>query len=187
MSQTKSNTHNLVLCALFTALIAVGAFIRIPIPVVPFTLQLLFTMMAGLMLGGKLGATSVIIYIVLGLAGLPVFTQGGGLGYVLKPTFGYIIGFAIGAYVTGTIANAVPNPSIKRILTANFAGMAIVYALGMVYFYAISHLYLGTDISLWNLFLYCFLVCIPGDIFLAVVSALVFKRLKPVISKYRAI
>ena len=52
-------TKNLALCSLFVALIIAGAFIKIPIPVVPFTLQLLFTMMAGLVLGGKLGAVSV--------------------------------------------------------------------------------------------------------------------------------
>ena len=58
----KNKTKDLVMCSLFVALIAVGAFIKIPVPVVPFTLQLLFTMMAGLLLGGKLGALSVCVY-----------------------------------------------------------------------------------------------------------------------------
>ena len=87
-------TVRLVLCALFAALIAVGAFIKIPIPYIPLTLQTLFTMLAGLMLGGRLGAISVCVYVAIGLAGLPVFTQGGGQMYVLKPTFGYLIGFS---------------------------------------------------------------------------------------------
>ena len=52
-------TRELVLCALFTALTAVGAFIKIPVPVVPFTLQFLFTLLAGLLLGGRLGAIRV--------------------------------------------------------------------------------------------------------------------------------
>lgn len=65
-------------CSLFTALIAVGAFIKIPIPVVPFTLQFLFTTLAGLLLGSKMGAVSVIAYMVLGLVGLPIFSEGGG-------------------------------------------------------------------------------------------------------------
>ena len=72
-------TKNLVMCSLFVALIVVGAFIKIPVPVVPFTLQLLFTMMAGLLLGGKLGAVSVGVYILMGLLGLPIFAEGGGL------------------------------------------------------------------------------------------------------------
>lgn len=57
----KITTKQLILCGLFTALIAVGAFINIPIPVLPFTLQFLFTMMAGLLLGGEMGAYSVFI------------------------------------------------------------------------------------------------------------------------------
>lgn len=99
-----SKTKQLVFCSLFTALIAVGAFIKIPVPVVPFTLQYLFTMLAGLILGPRLGTISVTAYMLLGLAGLPIFTEGGGLWYVLKPSFGYIIGFCIGTYVTGTLA-----------------------------------------------------------------------------------
>ena len=105
---------------LFTALIAAGAFIRIPIPVVPFTLQFLFTTLAGLLLGGKNGAISVGVYIFLGLLGLPVFASGGGFAYVLTPTFGYLIGFGAGAYLTGRIANAKPQPSFKRLLSHAF-------------------------------------------------------------------
>ena len=60
-----TKTRSLVYCALFTALIAVGAFIKIPIPVVPFTLQYLFTMLAGILLGSRLGSLSVLAYMIL--------------------------------------------------------------------------------------------------------------------------
>ncbi len=176
-------TRDLILCAMFVALIAVGAFIKIPIPVVPFTLQLLFTMLAGLLLGGKLGASAVCIYIVMGLLGLPVFTEGGGLAYVLKPSFGYIIGFAVGAYVTGTIANGTSRPGYRRLLCANFIGLGIVYLFGMVYYYLISNFYLGTPIGLWPLFLYCFLLVVPGDIALCVLGAILGRRLIPIMKK----
>ena len=150
-------TRNMILCALFVALIAVGAFIRIPIPVVPFTLQLLFTMMAGLLLGG--------------------------IVYVLKPSFGYIIGFAVASYVTGVIANKVANPSYKRLFAANFIGLGIVYLFGMVYYYLMSNLYLGNPIGLWPLFLYCFILAVPGDIVLCTLGAFLGKRLIPIIKK----
>lgn len=70
-----TKTKSIIYCGLFTALIAVGAFIKIPIPVVPFTLQYLFTMLAGLLLGSRRGSLSVIAYVILGLAGLPIFSE----------------------------------------------------------------------------------------------------------------
>jgi biotin transport system substrate-specific component len=109
-------TKDLVLCAMFVALIAVGAFIKIPVPVVPFTLQFLFTMLAGLLLGPVNGALAVVVYIVLGLIGLPIFTQGGGPGYIFQPSFGYIIGFAVAAYVNGKIATVYKGNIIKNLI-----------------------------------------------------------------------
>ena len=110
-----SKTKTLIYCSLFTALIAAGAFIKIPVPVVPFTLQYLFTMLAGLLLGSKRGTISVVAYMLLGLAGLPIFSEGGGLWYVFKPSFGYIIGFCLGTYVTGRIEEKddLPLPARK--------------------------------------------------------------------------
>ena len=119
---------NLIICSLFTALIAVGAFIKIPVPVVPFTLQFLFTTLAGLLLGSKKGAISVVAYMVLGLVGLPIFSEGGGFWYVMKPSFGYIIGFCIGTYVTGLIAERMKEKTVPRYMLANFIGLLIVYA-----------------------------------------------------------
>ena len=132
-------TKGVIYCGLFTALIAVGAFIKIPIPVVPFTLQYLFTMLAGLLLGSRLGTVSVLSYMLLGLAGLPIFSEGGGLWYVFKPSFGYIIGFAVGTFVTGWIAEHMEKKTIARYLLANLAGLFCVYAVGMIYYYYLFH------------------------------------------------
>ena len=181
----RNETINMVYCAMFVTLIAAGAFIKIPIPVVPFTLQYLFTMLAGLLLGAKLGCLAVCVYILLGLAGVPVFTQGGGIGYIFQPTFGYIIGFAVGAYVTGKIANGKKNPGYTRLLVANFIGLGIVYLFGMVYYYFISNFYLGTPIGLWPLFLYCFLLVVPGDIVLCILGAVLGRRMIPAIRAER--
>ncbi|MEG6521515.1 biotin transporter BioY [Desulfotomaculum sp. 1211_IL3151] len=180
MNNKKLSVQNMIMCALFAALIAVGAYIKIPIPVVPFTLQFLFTMLAGLLLGGKLGAVSVLVYIVLGLIGLPVFAEGGGPGYILKPSFGYIIGFCIASFVTGTIANKVSAPSYKRLLATNFTGLVIVYLCGMAYYYVICNYVINTPIALWPLILYCFILAIPGDIVLCILSAILAKRLLPI-------
>ena len=81
----KLNVRDMTVCALFTTLTAVGAFIKIPVPVVPFTLQFLFTTMAGLLLGKRLGALSVAVYVALGLAGLPILQRGEALGICSDP------------------------------------------------------------------------------------------------------
>ena len=86
---THAKTRMLLLTALFAALTAIGAFLKIPTPWSSFTLQVFFVCMAGVLLGPKYGALSQLVYIALGLMGLPIFTAGGGLGYVFQPTFGF--------------------------------------------------------------------------------------------------
>ena len=176
-------TRDMMMCAMFVALIAVGAFIHIPLPNVPFTLQFLFTTLAGLLLGRKQGCMAVCVYVALGLIGVPVFSEGGGLSYIFKPSFGYLIGFAAGTYVTGLIAGDTYNQGVKRLLAANFTGLIIVYACGMVYCYIINNLYLGTPLGVWPLFVYCFLLVVPGDILLCFVAAMLAKRLIPLIKQ----
>ena len=183
MTKTKNSAAMLCMCALFTALTAVGAFIKIPVPYMEFTLQFLFTTLAGLLLGGKYGAAAVGAYVLLGLIGVPIFAEGGGFFYVLKPSFGYLIGFVLGAYVTGKIANSTSALSLKRLLAANFAGLGIVYAFGIVYFYLASNLWTGGSIDIGTCLLYCFVLAVPGDIVLCVLAALLGKRLIPIIRK----
>ncbi len=175
-------TYKLVLCALFAALAAIGAFIKIPTPLVPITLQLLFTTMAGIILGSKLGAISVGSYVLIGLIGLPVFTGGGGPAYILQPTFGYILGFVLGAFVTGLIAER-GKPSFVRYLVASLAGLIAVYLIGVPYCYLISRFYLKTDVAIKTLVINGFLIFLPGDAIKSILSAFLGKRLAPIVKK----
>lgn len=188
----KIKTRDICLCAVFAALTAVGAFIKIPIPYVPFTLQTLFTSMAGLLLGSRRGGLSILIYIIIGLLGIPVFTQGGGIGYVLMPTFGYLIGFMFGTFLTGLISERYVKRALEigeklsffRLFIAALAGLAVIYLFGVVYFYVIrNYVSGGQPIGIYDLILYCFLVFIPGDVASCVVSALIAKRLLPVLAR----
>ena len=171
----------MVLTALFVALIVIGTFIKIPVPYVPFTLQLMFTMFAGLLLGPRLGALAVIIYLVLGLLGVPVFAEGGGISYIFKPTFGYLIGFVFGTYATGYIANRDARPSVKRLLCANLLGLVIVYTFGLIYLYLVRSLYLINPIGIWQLFFYGMILPIPGDLIICVGGAFIGQRLIPMV------
>ena len=125
---------------------------------VPFTLQLFFVTMAGFVLGPRLGAVSALVYVALGLLGVPIFTEGGGLGYVFKPTFGYLISFALAAYVTGKIAHSAKEPSYARLALAAAAGMAVILKLDYRLF-ARKEVCLGL---LGMSFLALILVAIPG-------------------------
>ena len=171
------STKELTMTALFVTLITAGAFIRVPLPNCPFTLQILFTTLAGIILGSRLGAISVGIYIILGLIGVPVFTSGGGPGYVLQPTFGYLIGFMVGAYVVGRIAESMDTLSFKRLLVGSILNLLIVYGLGMVYLYFIMNLYLGKPIGVEAVIITCFLIPVGPDIFLCAVAASLGKRI----------
>lgn len=174
-------TKEICLCGLFVALIGIGAFLKVPVPVVPFTLQFLFTLMAALLLGSRLGAVAVSIYVVLGLVGLPIFAEGGGLWYILKPSFGYLLGFILGTYVTGKLVERHSALTFANLFRANFTGLLVVYGCGMVYYYLISSFVINQPIALWPLFLYCFLLAVPGDIVLCAVGASLAKKLRPVL------
>ena len=130
-----SRTKSLVLTALFVALVAIGAFIRIPTPLVPITLQFACCLAAAQILGVK-GGNSVLIYLVMGLIGLPVFTEGGGFTYVLKPSFGYLIGMVTGTYMCGLIVKLKGDRIIFRLL-GSFVALVIVDLFGATYMYLI--------------------------------------------------
>lgn len=172
------NTREMTYGSMFTVLIAVGAFIKVPVPICPFTLQFFFTTMAGIILGKKGGAVSVLIYTCLGLIGFPVFAEGGGIWYVAKPTFGYMIGFILGAYLTGMLTEKDGWNDEKHIFLAAFAGLLVVYAVGMLYYYIIGNYVINAPIGIWPLFLYCFILAVPGDLVLCVLAALTTKRIK---------
>ena len=125
----------------------------------------------------SLGAASVGIYIVLGLVGVPIFTSGGGPSYILQPTFGYLIGFMVGAYAVGRIAETMDTLSFKRLLAGSILNLFIVYGLGMVYLYFIMNLYLGKPIGVEAVIITCFLIPVGPDIFLCAVAASLGKRI----------
>jgi len=124
--------RSVVLVALFAALTAVGAFVRIPLPTGgPFTLQVPAVLLAGVLLGPARGAASQAAYLACGLLGLPVFASGGGPGYVLVPTFGFLVGFVPGALVAGAVAGDIRRSGSARVLAGMVLGIAAIYLVGV--------------------------------------------------------
>lgn len=183
MIRSMVKTKYIALCALFTALMIAGAFLRIPVPLVPITFQLFFALLAGLLLGPWWGMAAVSVYILLGLMGLPVFTSGGGPQYVLQPSFGYIVGFALSALVAGLIAGRGSKPRFGRLLAAVLAGLVVDYLIGTLYYFLIASLYLHSEVGIWAMLVSC--VFLPGskDVLLGLLAVFIAKRLRPLLQR----
>ena len=164
-------TRQITLCALFAALIAIGTYIKIPTPLLPLTFQTLFVVLSGLVLGRKYGALSVCVYVIAGVIGLPVFT-----GSALNPTFGYIIGFIPGSWLAGYIAERF-KPCFKTWTFGAVAGIAVIYAFGIPYYYLMSKYYIGNELGAKTLLMYFVLMPIPGDVAKSILAGLAVQRL----------
>lgn len=151
----KIKTRDLVLCGVFAAIISIMAQISIPLPGgVPFTLQVMAVAMAGIILGAKRGTITVIIYVLMGAIGLPVFANfSGGISTVLGPTGGFIISFPLMALISGIFAKKSKN--IFFIFLGVFIGAIINYLCGTLQFMIITN----------SSFIYSLTVCVAPFIF----------------------
>ena len=134
------------MAALFAALLAVSAFISIPVGSVPFTLQVFVVLLAGMVLGPRLGVLAVLAYLVLGLVA-PVYSGGAsGLAVLFGPTGGYLIGFAPAVVVAGLVAGKHCS-SVTRLMMAGLAGVVPIYLLGAAWLAVQLDLGPGTAIA----------------------------------------
>ena len=164
------NTRTLTRTALLAALTAAGAFIRIPLGYSSITLQFFFTAMAGCLLGPVWGPVSQAVYVALGLIGLPIFTQGGGLTYLLQPTCGFLIGLIPAAWVIGLLTVHRPPHPIRTAL-ACLAGPAVLYAVGLPYMAVILNQYMGKAMGFSAILWAGMLPFLPGDMLKIAVTA----------------
>jgi biotin transport system substrate-specific component len=128
-----------VYSCLFAALMVVGTYIKIPIGPVPIVLANFFVILAGALLGSTWGAASVGIFLFLGLIGLPVFSQGGGVAALVGPTGGYLFGYLIAAFVTGVVSEHGRSKPLLDI-AALTAGSVVIYLVGLPWLKLTLHL-----------------------------------------------
>ena len=123
----------MIYASVFGAVTAAGAYMMIPVPPVPITLQTFFLYLAAALLGARLGALSQVVYLLIGMIGLPVFAGGkGGMGVLLGPTGGYLLGFVAGAYVIGRLVDLKKDPGPVWFAFAMSSGTVVIYILGVV-------------------------------------------------------
>ncbi|HEY8552172.1 MAG TPA: biotin transporter BioY [Thermaerobacter sp.] len=177
---SRVSTRQLVLAGLLAALTAVLAYIRIPLPFtpVPITGQTLGVMLSGLLLGPRWGFAAQLTYLLLGIAGAPVFAGGqAGLAPVMGPTGGYLISYPLAAWLVGWVAGTGSNrnrvPGFGRAFLAALAGgVVLVYAVGAPWFALHSG---GAWAQVW---VGAVLPFIPGDVAKAVVAAILGPRVR---------
>lgn len=146
--QKRKPIERLVLVALFSTLTWVGANLRIAlIPPVPFTLQNFMVIMAGILLGPRDAVLSQLVYLLLGLAGVPVFSQGGGFSYILQPGFGFILGFVGAAAVVGSLARLLRKPTFWPCFGLSLTGMLFIYLIALPYLYFLNRLVLAQPVG----------------------------------------
>lgn len=165
-----------ILTALFTALIAAGSFIKVPIGAVPVTLQTLFVFLSGLLLPPLNASLSVLVFIVLGVIGLPVFTSGGGIGALISPTGGFIFGFLVSAVVGSLLAERKHDSIVYNVFVVLVMEI-IVYLIG------IPWLKINLSTTWAKAFTVGLLPFIPGDAVKIAVAAAASKILYPEVKK----
>lgn len=172
----KSRTKQLTLYSLFAALTAILSQISIPLPFtpVPINLATLSVLLSGAILGKKGGAISQIVYAILGAVGLPVYANFlSGIGILIGPTGGYIIGYIIAAFVVGIIVEK-SEKNLKSYLLSMCLGIIACYILGTAWFMYITNNNLISALTL------CVLPFIPGDIIKIIFGAFIANRLKKI-------
>ena len=191
--KNRNNLYTYMLCALFAALVAICSQIFVPLPFtpVPINLALLALWVCGGVLGAKKGAIAIIVYILLGMIGVPVFAGfQGGLGVLAGPTGGYIIGYLPAVIIMGLLSQgslqAGQHPAnealvmrgrkavvnVLLIILRGLPALVACYALGTAWFI------ISTGTGFWAAMLMCVIPFIPGDALKLVAAAVVCEALR---------
>lgn len=166
--------YNLILSGLFASVTVLCAWITIP-TAIPFTLQTLAIFLTALLLEAKYGLLSVFIYISMGLIGLPVFSGfQGGVGVLLGPTGGFIMGFLFIILMSALFRKVFPDKMLWRIISIS-AGLLLCYLSGTLWFMFVSNADFLSALTI------CILPCLPFDIIKIATALILYKRLRNIV------
>lgn len=178
--KTEYKTKDMVLIALFAVMISICAWISIP-TTVPFTMQTFGVFLAFDVLGGKRGTFSVMVYLLLGIAGIPVFAGGmSGIGIVFGKTGGYMLGWLAAGFIIW-IAERLFGRKKRVLILSSILGLLMCYIVGTFWFMTV---YAGTmeEISVGTAFAWCVVPFVVPDLFKIFLALSVQKRLMPFIN-----
>lgn len=185
----KLRALDLTLAAMFVALMAIGANISTIAPFlhvggVPITLQTFFAILAGAILGSRLGSIAMVVYMLVGLVGVPVFADfTGGLSIIIRPTFGFILSYILAAFIIGKIVET--KKSLPAFIIASLIGMAVNYLFGTNWMYFAYKLWGAAPEGFSYKMAWLWMAApLPKDLILSVLAGIMAHRLeKTVLSK----
>ncbi len=199
-SETREKIFQMVSSGLFIALVAAGARLSIPFWPVPLTMQSLFVLLTGYLLGARTATLAMIVYVLVGLMGFPVFARGGGPGYLLQPTFGYLLGYIAAAGLVGRLVHGarsfssfaeisrnLQQKSVRTLVNAGIFGTLAIFLPGVFYLYfwmKINGADPAQQPALMTVLYSGFIVFIPGAVaklagILFIIRMIVNKESKP--------
>ena len=167
----------MVMASLMAALTAVGAYIHVPIGPVPIVLSTLFVLLSGLLLGSRWGAGSILLYLLVGAIGLPVFSGGrGGFAHFFGPTGGYLLGYVLSAWITGLISERRPGLMVLEIFSV-IVGSFAIYVIGVPW------LKMVTQMSWSKTLMVGMLPFLPGDAIKASAALVLARSVRPILNR----
>jgi biotin transport system substrate-specific component len=174
-------TKDITYTSFFTALAVVSAVIvrlGTGTMLVPFSLLPMVSLLSGMILGSKLGAISMLVYVILGLIGVPVFASPpyGGFTYILKPTFGFLLGFIASSWITGKVLEK-SKALLRHYLLASFLGLVVIYLVGLPYLYIVLNFYMKKPVGIVEVLKLGLFPFILPDIIKAFVSSIFAKAI----------
>lgn len=125
--------RDVILILSFSVVTAVCAQLKVEVGAVPITMQTFAVLLAGALLGSKRGALSQLAYLLMGLTGIPWFARGGGISYILSPTFGYLLGFVLAALFVGWLCERGFDRQVKTAMISMFFGNVLLYIPGLLW------------------------------------------------------
>ncbi len=174
MRKDGQRLYQMMLVSLFTALTIVGASIQIPLPFtpVPVTLQTLFVLLSGILLGAGPGAVAQGLFLVMGLA-FPVYaSRQTGLAAITHPSFGFVVGFVLAAFLVGLLVRRIGRPTAPRLFALCLIGTAVIYAAGFVHVFFVLKWITGTGWAFGKALSILLLPYLPGDLLKCAAAAL---------------
>lgn len=184
-----TNRRDITMMAMMMALLIITAKLVIPLPLFDYlSLQIITIYLIYPLLGTKYGLIVTFSYLILGLIGLPIFASGGGIFYIFKPSFGFLLSFATFPLIQATLSKLFWRRKwlpLKKILIINYPGLLYLYLIGLLYKCLILFFYLKETNVLYSVLAVSTLIDLSCDILLVFVASLLTYKLLPLIHKHK--